>query len=98
MKANPKDMSTCKCSANIENRHEKTCPHWHDPVEHPRHYTTHPSGIECIEVVEHMPYCVGAAIKYLWRHGKKGDAVEDLKKARWLIDREISRLSKNEAG
>ena len=63
-------------------------------VNHPSHYTSHPSGIECIDVVEHMGFCVGNAIKYLWRAGQKGDQVEDLKKARWYVDREISRLEK----
>ena len=63
-----------------------------DPVDHPRHYTSHPSGIECIDVVEHMGFSLGNAIKYIWRADLKGDAVEDLKKARWYIDREIARL------
>ncbi len=63
-----------------------------DPVNHPRHYTDHPSGIECIQVTEHMNFCIGNAVKYCWRAGLKGDAVEDLKKARWYIDREIRRL------
>lgn len=56
--------------------------------------------MECIAIVEHMTFCVGSAIKYLWRAGLKGnDAIdmkkkhiEDLKKARWQIDREIKRL------
>lgn len=60
-------------------------------VNHPKHYTSHPSGIECIEIVEHFGFCVGNAIKYLWRCGLKGDHIEDLKKARWYIDREIKR-------
>jgi hypothetical protein len=63
-----------------------------DPVNHPSHYTSHPSGIECIDVVEHMGFSIGNAIKYLWRAGLKGALVEDLKKARWYIDREIQRL------
>ncbi len=66
----------------------------HDPVNHPRHYTKHPSGVECITVTEHMNFCLGNAIKYIWRAGDKGDAVEDLRKARWYLDREIERLSK----
>lgn len=64
-----------------------------DPVNHPAHYTAHPSGIECIEVVEEFNFCVGNAVKYLWRAGLKGDAIEDLQKARWYIDREIGRLT-----
>lgn len=63
-----------------------------DPVNHPSHYTDHPSGVECITITEHHNFCVGNAIKYLWRAGLKGDAVEDLKKAAWYIDREIQRL------
>lgn len=63
-----------------------------DPVNHPAHYTEHPSGVECIQITEHLNFCVGNAIKYLWRAGLKGDAVEDLKKARWYIAREIKRL------
>lgn len=61
-------------------------------VDHPAHYTSHPSGIECIGVTEHMNFCVGNAIKYLWRAGLKGEALEDLRKARWYVDREIQRL------
>ena len=63
-----------------------------DPVNHPKHYTEHPSGVECIEITEHMTFCVGNAIKYLWRAGLKGEQVEDLRKARWYIDREIARI------
>lgn len=64
----------------------------HDAVNHPGHYTGHPSGVECIQVTEHMNFCVGNAMKYLWRAGLKGDAIEDLEKARWYIEREIDRL------
>ena len=62
-----------------------------DPVDHPTHYTAHPSGIECIDVVEHMGFSLGNAIKYISRADLKGDAIEDLKKARWYLDREIAR-------
>lgn len=65
-----------------------------DRVNHPRHYTAHPSGVECIAITEHMNFCVGNAVKYLWRAGLKGDAIEDLEKARWYIDREIARVKK----
>lgn len=58
----------------------------------PSHYRQHPSGVECIEVTQHCNFCIGNAIKYLWRAGLKGDAVEDLRKAAWYIDREIRRL------
>lgn len=62
-----------------------------DMINHPPHYTDHPSGVECIAITEHMPFCIGNAVKYLWRAGLKGDALDDLRKARWYVDREISR-------
>lgn len=65
-----------------------------DPVNHPPHYTAHPSGVECIDVTEHMNFNRGNAVKYIWRAGAKGDELEDLKKARWYIDREIQRMEK----
>lgn len=60
-------------------------------VYHPKHYTEHPSGVECIQITEAFNFNVGCAIKYLWRHGLKGDAIEDLQKAAWYINREIQR-------
>ena len=63
-----------------------------DPVNHPAHYTSHPSGVECIEVTRHMNFNIGNAIKYLWRHGAKGNPIEDLKKAAFYINDEIKRL------
>jgi len=62
-----------------------------DNVNHPPHYTQHPSGVECIQITEHMGFCLGNAVKYIWRADLKHDAVEDLKKARWYLDREIAR-------
>ena len=62
-----------------------------DNVNHPKHYNSHPSGVECIEITEHMNFCLGNAVKYIWRASLKGKEVEDLRKARWYIDREISR-------
>jgi hypothetical protein len=58
----------------------------------PYHYRAHPSGIECIQVTEHMGFNIGNAIKYLWRcdlkeEGKKD--IEDLKKAIWYLNREL---------
>ncbi|CAB5194827.1 SaV-like [uncultured Caudovirales phage] len=64
----------------------------HDPVNRPKHYTSHPSGVECIEVTEHFNFNLGNAVKYLWRAGLKGDALEDLQKARYYVDREIGRI------
>jgi hypothetical protein len=63
----------------------------HDPVNFPAHYRSHPSGVECIEITEHHNFCIGNALKYLWRCDEKGDALENLAKARWYIDREIDR-------
>ena len=62
-----------------------------DPVNRPSHYTAHPSGVECITITEHFNFNIGNAIKYLWRAGLKGDALEDLKKAAWYVNREIER-------
>lgn len=62
-----------------------------DMVNHPPHYGHHPSGVECIEIVEWYNFNVGNAIKYLWRHDRKGASLQDLQKARWYIDREIDR-------
>lgn len=64
-----------------------------DIVNHPPHYTEHPSGVECIQITEHMNFNLGNATKYIWRAGLKGNAVQDLEKARWYIQREIDRLS-----
>ena len=61
-----------------------------EKVNHPEHYK-HPSGIECIEVAEHMNFCLGNVLKYIWRADEKGKPIEDLKKARWYLDREIGR-------
>jgi len=63
-----------------------------DNVNHPKHYNSHPSGVECIEITEHFNFCLGNAVKYIWRASLKGKEVEDLRKARWYIDREISRI------
>lgn len=57
----------------------------------PQHYKSHPSGVECITVTEHFNFCLGNAIKYIWRAGLKGDALEDLEKAKWYLEREIAR-------
>lgn len=64
-----------------------------DPVNHPKHYNSHPSGVECIQVTEHMNFNIGNAVKYLWRYeGKNG--LQDLKKAAWYVNREIERQQK----
>lgn len=64
-----------------------------DPVNHPSHYTSHPSGVECIQITEHMNFCLGNAVKYLWRAGlKTDDPIQDLRKAMFYIEREVKRL------
>lgn len=67
-----------------------------DSVNHPTHYTQHPSGIECITITEHMCFNLGNAVKYIWRADLKGKSIEDLKKARWYIDREINKREEHE--
>jgi hypothetical protein len=64
-------------------------------VNHPKHYNTNASGIECIEVVRHMNFNKGNAIKYVWRAGDKGKEIEDLEKAIWYLQDEIKRLKNN---
>lgn len=70
-----------------------------DAVNHPKHYASNGpachncgSNIECITITERMGFCLGNAVKYIWRHKNKGNALEDLKKARWYLDREIARM------
>jgi|688.fasta_scaffold1250122_2 hypothetical protein len=65
-----------------------------DVVNHPPHYTQHPSGVECIDITEHFNFNLGNAIKYIWRAGLKGDSVEDLRKAAWYVQREIERRTR----
>lgn len=62
-----------------------------DPVNHPQHYTSHPSGIECIEITRHMGFNLGNTVKYIWRDGLKDTEVplQDLKKAMWYLQDEI---------
>lgn len=66
----------------------------YDPVNHPKHYKSHPSGIEVIQITEHMNFCLGNAVKYILRADHKGNAIEDLEKAAWYINREIERRKK----
>ena len=74
-----------------------------DNVNHPAHYNSHPSGIECIEIARHHNFNIGNAIKYLWRAGLKSEKgmedadkqVEDLRKAIFYINDEIERIKSN---
>jgi len=62
-------------------------------VNHPAHYGQHPSGVECITIIQYFPFCIGAAMKYLWRaEFKNSDPIEDLEKAIRYIQYEITRL------
>lgn len=65
-----------------------------DQVVHPVHYNSHPSGIECIEVIRHFNHNIGAAVKYLWRAGlKDGESnVKDIKKAIFYLEDELARI------
>ena len=67
-----------------------------DAVNRPKHYRSHPSGVECITITEHMGFNLGNALKYIWRADLKNDAVEDLRKAEWYIRREIDRRTRSE--
>lgn len=53
----------------------------------------HINGVECIDVIEQMPFNTGNAIKYLWRYLDSGEPITDLQKAIWYIRREILRLT-----
>ena len=72
-----------------------------DSVNHPAHYNSHPSGIECIEIARHHNFNIGNSIKYLWRAGLKSEEgmedtdkqIEDLNKAIWYIHDEIKRIT-----
>lgn len=67
-----------------------------EKVNHPKHYNVHPSGVECIQVTEHMNFNLGNAVKYIWRASEKGMQIEDLEKAAWYVNREIERLKKGD--
>jgi len=57
-----------------------------DNINHPAHYNSHESGVECIEIVRYLPYSLGNAIKYIWRAGLKSEnKLEDYKKAVWYL-------------
>jgi hypothetical protein len=66
-----------------------------ETVNHPSHYNMHPKGIEVIDVIEHMDFCTGNAIKYIMRAEHKNNEVEDLKKAVWYLNRKIETLSES---
>lgn len=67
-----------------------------ETVNHPAHYGGSENLYEAIKVIEAwgLGFCLGNAVKYISRAGKKGDLIEDLKKARWYLDREIANRSR----
>ena len=69
-----------------------------DEIQKSEHYNSHPSGVECIEIIRHENLNCGNAIKYIWRRGEKDDTLEgmikDLKKAAYYVNDEIKRLEK----
>lgn len=89
-------MQLLKCFIDRKDKEQNT-----DNVNHPSHYNSHPSGIECIEIARHHNFNIGNTIKYLWRAGLKSEEgmedtdkqVEDLNKAIWYIQDEIKRIT-----
>ena len=89
-------MQLLKCFIERNDKEQKS-----DSVNHPSHYNSHPSGIECIEIARHHNFNIGNTIKYLWRAGLKSEEgmedadkqVEDLNKAIWYINDEIKRIA-----
>lgn len=86
--------------ADVKLPEEPAVPITHDRVNHPQHYTSDPSGVECIDITRWRNFNIGNAMKYLWRAGLKDSAshsgigkhIEDLKKSIWYIEDEIQRL------
>ena len=89
-------MQLLKCFIERNDKEQKS-----DSVNHPAHYKSHPSGIECIEIARHHNFNIGNTIKYLWRAGLKSEEgmedndkqIEDLNKAIWYINDEIKRIT-----
>ena len=92
-------MQLLKCFIDRKAKEQKT-----DNVNHPKHYTNDPSGVECIQIARHRCFNIGNAIKYLWRAGRKDDAsltkkektIEDLQKAIFYIQDEIKLLQESD--
>ena len=82
-----KDQLCNACLDKLPQPHPKI----EDMVNHPIHYTSHPSGVECIRITEHMNFNLGNALKYIWRADLKNDPIENLKKAQFYLNREIQR-------
>jgi hypothetical protein len=80
--------------AAVENTVAENLKAEHDPVNKPKHYTTHPSGVECIELSEKLSFNLGNAFKYVFRRDDKENTLQDVSKAEWYLKREIGRLEK----
>jgi hypothetical protein len=78
--------------------HSVSSPEEVDVINAPPHYRKHPSGVECITIVQWFNYNRGNAIKYIWRAGEKGDELEDLRKAAKYLEFEIALVEGLRAG
>jgi hypothetical protein len=67
-----------------------------ETVDHPPHYGGADNPYEAIKVIEAwgLGFCLGNCLKYISRAGKKGSRLDDLRKARWYLDREIQAVEK----
>jgi len=93
-----KEIAVESVVQTIEEQEVKTneLPKQEDVINHPSHYTR--GKIEVIDFIEdqQLPYHLGNVIKYIARAGHKGDKLEDLKKARWYLDRYINGVMQHE--
>ncbi len=60
-----------------------------DPVNHPQHYTSNPFPLETIDITKHYDFCIGNALKYVFRHEHKGNPKQDLEKAIWYLQKKL---------
>lgn len=65
-----------------------------EPVNHPSYYGGKENPYEAIKIIEalKLDFCLGNALKYISRAGKKDDTIQDLKKAIWYIERKVKQL------
>jgi hypothetical protein len=93
-------ITRCAICAELNGFHKISCERYlideNDSVNSPTHYASHPSGIECIQITEHMGFNLGNVFKYLWRADLKGSPINDLKKAAWYLNREIEKRGASE--
>lgn len=94
IKSKPNELTRVE---DVVDKMRRLAPTPSEVVNHPRHYNRHPSGVECIDVVQHFNFNRGNAIKYIWRADEKGNTLEDLKKAAWYLAQEIKRLEQEDS-